>query len=256
MIETKKITASIVVYKEDPNELLKTIDSFLGYYNSSTLYLIDNSPTKDIEKHINREAVEYYFVGKNIGFGAGHNIALEKIKDESEYHLILNPDVNFDSNILNQLTNQLDLDEELAFIAPKVLFPSGGFQNSCRRYPTFKELFFRRFPLFKNISKKIIEKGVYADKNLEKSFYAEYMTGCFHLYRTEDFVKIGGFDERYFLYMEDVDICKKIDKMGKKKMYYPSVHIHHVLKKGSSKSFKLFIRHTTSMIKYFLKWGF
>jgi GT2 family glycosyltransferase len=55
--------------------------------------------------------------------------------------------------------------------------------------------------------------------------------------------------------MEDVDICKKIDALGKKKLYYPKEEIIHVLKQGSSKNIHLFFRHTSSAIKYFLKWG-
>ena len=56
--------------------------------------------------------------------------------------------------------------------------------------------------------------------------------------------------------MEDVDICRKIDALGKKKLYYPREEITHVLKQGSSKSINLFFRHISSAIKYFLKWGF
>ena len=55
--------------------------------------------------------------------------------------------------------------------------------------------------------------------------------------------------------MEDVDICKKIDALEKKKLYYPKEEIIHVLKQGSSKNLKLFFRHTSSAKKYFLKWG-
>ena len=103
---------------------------------------------------------------------------------------------------------------------------------------------------------KSINKGKYSDKDISKAFYADYLTGCFQLFKTEDFVKINGFDERYFLYMEDVDICKKIDDIGKNKMYFPKEQITHVLKKESSKKIRLFFTHFISSIKYFKKWGF
>ena len=141
-------------------------------------------------------------------------------------------------------------------IAPKVLFPSGKHQYSCRRYPLVSELIARRFTFLESIFETTIYKGQYRDKDLNTAFSAEYLTGCFHLYKTNDFVKLKGFDERYFLYMEDVDICKKIDAIGKEKIYYPQEEIFHVLKQGSSKSIELFFRHTSSAIKYFLKWGF
>ena len=141
-------------------------------------------------------------------------------------------------------------------IAPKVLFPDRTFQNSCRRYPTIIELLARRNFFLQLIFKKLIKRGKYVDKNLSDPFFADYLTGCFQLFKTKDFVSLKGFDERYFLYMEDVDICRKIDALGKKKLYFPQEEIVHVLKQGSSKNLKLFFRHTSSAIKYFLKWGF
>lgn len=250
-----RLTISIVLYNEEPSLFHKTIKAVMNYPNLQKLFIVDNGPIKNLEFEEN-DKIEYIHSDKNVGFGAGHNLVMSRISMESNYHLILNPDVDFDAGIFNELIEQLEKDKDLAFIAPKVLFPNGDFQNSCRRYPKFSELFFRRFPLFSFFAKRIINHGVYTDKNLEEPFYVDYLTGCFHLYKTEDFIKIGGFDERYFLYMEDVDICKKVDEIGKKKMYYPKVHIYHVLKRGSSKNFKLFMRHTISMIKYFTKWGF
>lgn len=257
MQSTKKnITASIVVYKEKTNELQKAINSFLNSPHAKKLYIIDNSPTNKIEKHIShKKPIEYIFTGKNMGFGKGHNLVIDKIKNNSDYHLILNPDVSFNPSIFDSLLEVLDSNPEVAMIAPKVLFPDRSFQNSCRRFPTIKELIGRSLPMLSPLFKSRIEKGKYKDVDLSVPLFADYLTGCFHLYKTDDFIKINGFDERYFLYMEDVDICKKIDQAGKKKMYYPKEEIVHVLKKGSSKKIHLFFRHVISAIKYFNKWG-
>jgi len=75
------------------------------------------------------------------------------------------------------------------------------------------------------------------------------------LFRTQDFINLKGFDERYFLYMEDADICRRIDIIGKKMLYFPEVEIVHQYQKGSSTNVKLFFYHLNSAIKYFLKWG-
>ncbi len=75
-------------------------------------------------------------------------------------------------------------------------------------------------------------------------------------FKTTDLQTLKGFDERFFLYMEDADICRRIYKSGKKILFYPKVEIIHQHQQGSSKSFKLFILHSVSAIKYFLKWGF
>ena len=76
------------------------------------------------------------------------------------------------------------------------------------------------------------------------------------LFKTEDLLRLEGFDERYFMYMEDVDICRKIDLSGKRKLYFPATEIIHTHRKGSSKEFRLFFIHISSIIKYFMKWGF
>ncbi len=254
MGNTVKISASIVLYKEDLKELEKTIASFLKTKLSKKLYLIDNTPSKKFINVFNQKEIEYIGVGKNIGFGAAHNKVLKKIKNLSDFHLILNPDVTFSENTIPNLILQIENNETISMIAPKVLFPNGNHQFSCRRYPTIVELLARRISFFKGIFKNTVDNGIYKDKNLDKPFFAEYLTGCFQLYKTADFIQLNGFDERYFLYMEDVDICKKMDALGKQKLYYPKEEIIHVLKKGSEKNIKLFFRHLFSVLKYFSKW--
>jgi GT2 family glycosyltransferase len=249
------ITASIVLFNENLEELTKTVDCFLSTPLRKKLFLIDNTSSQKFKNVFKHTELEYIAIGKNIGFGAGHNVIIDKLKEVSSYHLILNPDVFFKGSVIYNLIGVLEMNIALAMIAPKILFPDKTHQYSCRRYPSIQELLARRFPFLKRVFKKVVYRGTYRDRNLSTPFFAEYITGCFHLYRTEDFVALKGFDERYFLYMEDVDICKKIDTLGKKKLYYPNEEIIHVLKKGSSKSIKLFLFHLSSAFKYFLKWG-
>ena len=256
MKEKLEISASIVLYREDLEELKKTIDCFLSTPLTKKLFLIDNTENKEFENEFSHQEIEYIAIGKNIGFGSGHNFVLDKIKNLSNNHLILNPDINFKPTVIPNLIAKLNRHEIVAMIAPKVLFPDGKHQHSCRRYPSIPELLARRFKYLQPIFKSLIKKGVYEDKELKSSFFADYITGCFHLYKTEDFVKLKGFDQRYFLYMEDVDICRKIESLDKMKLYYPKEEITHVLKQGSLKDFNLFLKHTSSALKYFLKWGF
>lgn len=250
------ITASIVLYKENLEELTHTIKCFLNTPLRKKLFLIDNNEDKQFQNIFRQEEVVYKAIGKNIGFGAGHNLILDEIKNLSKNHLILNPDVSFKSSVIPNLIGKLNRHEIASMIAPKVLFPDGVHQYSCRRYPRVLELIARRFISLEPLFKSLIYNGKYKDKELKASFFPDYITGCFHLYKTEDFVKLRGFDERYFLYMEDVDICRKIEKLNKMKLYYPKEEITHALKQGSSKDFNLFLKHTSSAIKYFLKWGF
>jgi len=244
------ISASIVLYNPNLNVLQETIDSFLKTPLEKKLYLIDNSKTDVLKKHFEHPEIEYVFVSKNIGFGSGHNLIIKKIS--SDFHLILNPDIEFSETVIPELKAQLSLDQNASFISPKVLNSDKSLQFVCRKHPTVFDLINRKL----KISKNKLQKNQYQHKSLEESFYPEFIHGCFMLFKTKDFVDLLGFDERYFLYMEDADLCKKIIKSGKKALYCPKVEIIHHHQKGSSKSTKLFFIHTFSAIKYFLKWGF
>jgi GT2 family glycosyltransferase len=244
------ISASIVLYNTDLKSLQNTIDSFLKTPLKKKLYLIDNSKTDVLKKHFEHPEIEYIFVGKNIGFGSAHNLVINKIS--SDFHLILNPDVEFSETVVPELAKQLSLNEKASFISPKVLNSDKSLQLVCRKHPTVFDLINRKL----KISKTNLQKNQYQYKDLEESFYPEFIHGCFMLFKAQDFKDLQGFDERFFLYMEDADLCKKITKSDKKALYYPKVEIIHHHQKASSKSTKLFFIHTFSAIKYFLKWGF
>lgn len=249
MVLEYQITATIVLYNENLKTLKKTVNSFLKTSFKKKLYLIDNSPTDKLKKYFLHEEIEYIFVGKNLGFGKAHNLILQKLN--SNYHLLLNPDLEFDENVIRILINQLENNKNVIFTTPKVIYPNNELQYVCRKHPTFFDLLNRRL----NIDKSRVYDTEYRNKDLDKPFFPDFIHGCFMLFKTEEFINLKGFDERYFLYMEDADLCRKIDKLGKKKLYFPEVQIIHQHQKGSAKNIKLFFYHISSALKYFLKWG-
>ena len=244
------ITASIVLFNNDFEILKKTVNSFLNISIKKKLYLIDNSNSNKLEAFFKSSEIEYLFVGKNIGFGAAHNLVLNKLC--SNFHLILNPDVVFSVGVISSLITALNENPTVAFVTPKVRYPSMKPQYICRKHPTLFDLLNRKLKI---LNDQFLNRE-YRDRDLQKPFYPDFIHGCFMLFNTTDLKNLKGFDERFFLYMEDADICRRIDEIGKKKLYYPKVEIIHHHQQGSSKSIKLFIIHTSSAIKYFLKWGF
>ena len=247
-----KITATIVLYKNDVDMLKKAINSFLATPVTKKLFLVDNSPTDLLRHEFSHPDIEYIYLGNNVGYGRANNYISDFIQNNSSYHLVLNPDVYFENQVILKLIQELESDDNLSVIAPKTLYPDGIFQHSCRRYPSFLELLSRRLKIFKSIT----DKGEYKDLDLSRPFYPDFIQGAFLLFRTDDYVNLGGFDKRYFMYMEDVDICRKIDLTNKKKLYYPKVEIYHHYTQGSAKNLKLFFHHFLSAIQYFYKWSF
>lgn len=247
-----QISATIVLFKEDFNTLQETIDSFLKTPLSKKLFLVDNSPNNILERYFQNPQIEYIFVGKNIGFGRAHNLVLNKIKTLSEFHLILNPDVAFKPTVLPKMIKKFRDDSTVSMISPQIISPEGKIQYTCRKNPTFLKLIIRRLDIFKNYS----EKNDYRNQDLSVSFHPEFIHGCFMLFTMKDFITTQGFDERYFLYMEDADICREQYIRGKKILYFPEVTIKHKHQRGSSKRIKLFFNHLISALKYFKKWKF
>ena len=244
-----EISATIVIFKEDIDTLQKTINCFLNTPLLKKLYLVDNSPTNELKDTFKHPEVGYIFNGKNLGFGCAHNLIIPKLN--SDFHLILNPDVIFDSQVLPNLISELKRQENISMISPQVLSDDGTLQYTSRKTPSFLELIFRRM----GVLKKHTRKREYRDRDLSKPFSPDFIHGCFMLFKTNDFIEVNGFDERYFLYMEDADICRKIKHMGKEILYYPHQEITHNHRRGSSKNIRLLFYHLTSSIKYFQKWS-
>ncbi len=249
MKKNVQISATIVLYKEDTKTLQKTVDSFLNTNISKQLFLVDNSPTNILKEHFNHPEITYVFNDNNVGFGTAHNQVLNKI--DSSFHLILNPDVVFTPQVIPNLIEELVKKDIVSMISPRVEYPNGELQYTCRKHPTIIEMISRRLGVFK----KMVQKHQYQNKDLSKPFYPQFIHGCFFLFKTTDFIKLNGFDKHYFLYLEDADICRKIEQIGKKILYYPQEKITHIHRKGSSKNMKLLYHHFISAIKYFKKWS-
>ena len=244
-----KLTCCVVIFNEDMAVLKTTIDGFLSIPFSKKMFLIDNSSTQNFLLADNEE-IEYIKNNQNVGFGRAHNQILEQIKGKSEYHLVLNPDVEFDGGIFKKLFSVLENDDEIAMISPKVLNSDGSLQFTCRKNPTIKGMISRRL----GVNKNYVEDREYRNIDLNKPFTPKFIHGCFMLFKTKDFIALGGFDSRYFLYLEDADLCREIIKNDKKILYFPEVQIKHLHRKGSSKRLKLLFYHITSAYKYFNKW--
>ncbi len=252
------VTASIVLYKNDRNILLESINSFL---NSDTkqdfyLYLIDNSPTDELKDLIIHPKVEYIFNPSNPGFGTAHNIAIKKaIELNSHYHLVLNPDVYFENSIIDSLLKFMMDYPNIGNVMPKVLYPDGQLQFLCKFLPTPYDWIGRRFNPFKKMVEKRNDYFEMRFTGYNKIMDVPYLSGCFMFLRVDALKKIGFFDERIFMYGEETDICRRLIDGGYRTVFYPKAIIYHHFEKGSHKSFRLTKIGIQSAVYYFNKWG-
>ncbi|MEX0313791.1 MAG: galactosyltransferase-related protein [Allomuricauda sp.] len=223
---------------------------------SKRLYVIDNSRDLSLkELFTGHDEIHYLWTGENLGFGKGHNLILDKLESSSKFHIILNPDISFQSDAVMELMNYAKDKEEIGIVAPLVEFPNGQIQYSFRRNPKPFDLIIRRVPFLKQIFKRRYQYSHYLYKDLSKPFLVDSVMGCFQMFRTSVFKSINGFDDRYFMYMEDIDICRKVYENDFEVVIYPHVKIIHHLEQGSATSFKLFKIHVQSAFRYFKKWS-
>src|SRR5215467_1556283 len=251
-----EISCSIVLFHNEADEIRKPIESFLSCSKNVKLYLVDNSAEDTLRYQFISPQIEYFFTGKNLGYGAGHNLAIQKSIGDSKYHIIINPDVEFNPAILDGLYEFMQLNKDIGLVMPKVLYKTGELQYLCKKLPSPTDLILRRFfpkPL-KFLFKRFLSTYELRHRDYDTIMEVPNLSGCFMFIRTEVFSKVGSFDEQYFMYLEDTDLCRRINEYYRT-VYYPLETIIHAYQKGSYKNFKLMRYHLKSSIQYFNKWG-
>jgi len=250
------ITASIVLYNNDIEDIKKVISSYCPSENRK-LFLIDNSEEKSMfVKDLVGEDIFYIHNGRNLGYGAAHNIGIKRaIIMKSKYHIVLNPDISFSSDIIGQLIEYADRHEDVVYMLPKVIYPNGELQYLCKLLPTPFDLIFRRFLPSIGPIKTMNEKYILKNSGYDKIINPPCLSGCFMFMRTKTLEeKELFFDERFFMYCEDFDLMRRLHREGKT-LYYPDVTIIHNHEKGSYKNKKMLLMHIKSACKYFNKYG-
>lgn len=248
------ISASIVTYNTDAIELKKCIDSMIKD-GVDKIYISDNSPSDTLASIcFNYSKIEYIFNNANMGYGAAHNVAIKRaISEGVDYHLVINSDVYFEPGVVPSIVQYMNENQDVAMVQPNVVYPDGEMQYTVRLLPTPMNLIFRRF-LPKSMVEKMNYRYLLKFNDHKQEMDIAYHQGSFMFFRTKCFEKVGLFDERFFMYPEDIDITRRMHKHYRT-MFYPAVTIIHAHRAASYKSKKMLKIHMENMIKYFNKWG-
>ena len=257
-----RLSITIVVYRnyDDIQNVIGTIERFTDFNISKRIYIVDNSEWERGEQDPSVEKlknfllqypdVEYVYTCENIGFGKGHNLVLPQLK--SEYHAIVNPDIILDSDVFSNIIEYMDLHTEVGMCVPRITDESGTLLPVYRRELTVLDMFIRMF-----CGKMFVKRQSWhtmQDMDYSMPFLVPFAQGSFLLIRTALFRELKGFDETFFMYVEDADLCKRVNE-NSKVMYFPGASVIHKWEKGSHKKLKLFREHLCSTFYYFRKWG-
>ena len=174
----------------------------------------------------------------------------------SRYHIVCNPDIRCAPDVLEELEAFMEAQPEIGLVMPRVLYPDGREQRLCKMLPTPVDLLVRRFlgPMGERLARRSGDRYQLRHVDLRVAREIPSLSGCFMFLRSSVLREVGLFDPRYFLYMEDVDLCRRIGAVAQT-VFYPAVSVTHGYAKGSYKSRKLMLHHVVSAARYFSKWG-
>lgn len=251
-----EITASIVAYKTDTEEL-EIILNCVIQSPIEIVYLVDNSPLDCSLKRYSNYSLKISYISNpaNTGFGAAHNMAIEKaLKIGSKYHFIVNPDISFKTDVISPMVAYMKEHPEIGMMMPRVLNMDGSCQYLPKLLPSPFDLLLRKLKRPIGVYRRFIEKYELRNVSLEKICNVPIISGCFSLLNMEVIKKTGGYDERFFMYFEDFDLSRRIHE-NYKTIYFPLATVFHGYEGGANRNWRLFKVFVTSAIKYFNKWG-
>ena len=253
-----KISACIVAYC-DYDEVCAAVRSALANTpgDDFALYVVDNASPDGCGPRLAQTdfgdvRVQVICLPKNLGFGKGHNSIMDRLT--SDVHFILNPDIQLTADTLSDLADWMAAHPGVVMTRPGLTFPDGRPQQLPLRRCNVRAMVYRQLPFLKFLE-KYNRAYLMEGEDLSAPVEIEFCTGSFSAVRTAEFKAVGGFDEHYFMYVEDADLTQKMRTRGKVYLVpqYTAIHAWH---RAAHRSLKPFLWQLRSLLRYFSKWGF
>ena len=261
--EKKTLSVSIVTYRTDPallnlclSKVIAAIEKSKHLLQLSKIWIVENgfNETGLENQYLNDSRIKVLANTINLGFGKAHNAALAQ--EQSYYHLFLNPDAFLSEDFFIKSVEIFSENKNAVLVGPKGVNESEKDLFLAKRYPSISVLFARglnnRFLM--NLLKRKIEKYSYRDRKNLSCFRVQHLSGCCLLGRTDVLKKIGGFDEKYFLYFEDFDLCRRIAEHGEV-IYFTSTSIFHGGGNVGRKNLRHKLLFFSSAYKFYRRYG-
>lgn len=205
--------------------------------------------------------IKFIMNGRNIGLGAANNKGARLAR--GKYIVIMNPDTLADRDVFKRLFSYMEKNPKAGVAGPKQFNPDKTVQDSCFRWPGLMTPLFRRTPLGEtSFGKKDLDRFLYKDYNKDSARAVDWLLGSFLFCRSSALRQIGLYDEKFFLYFEDTDLCRRFWQSGWQVIYNPEVAIiHNHARQSARTSWYKFYKnkaawnHLISWFKYLKKWG-
>lgn len=224
----------------------------------SEIILVDNGSkdgTLEIVEGF-KENLNVVSLEENIGFAGGVNNGISISR--GKYILIINPDLIINYKCVEGMINFLEGRERVGAVGPKLIYPNGQTQSSCRRYPRFRAILTNRIPLLKIIfGNKYLRDYLMEDEVVSHPIQVEWLIGGCMMFSRDALEDAGLFDSKFFLYFEDADWCYRAANRGWKVFYLPHFTAVHYYQRESKRGInRQLMWHIMSLIRFYNKHGF
>ncbi len=242
------VVISVVTY----NSNLKDIKHIVEIINSNKnlnifLILVDNGSNPKYFEELIKLKAYVISTGKNLGYGKANNLA-DHISPKSKYFLVLNPDITLSTNTIDELFNFMELNKEYGLVSPILLSSNLRYHNIFRENFSFIYLLYRRlFKIDDTFSKEQFTNKVSKYNNI---IDVNYISGSFMFFNRKIFKNIKGFNNKFFMYFEDIEICDVINHNNSKMGILKYLDVIHERSRASYKINRMFVYHFISWIYY------
>jgi GT2 family glycosyltransferase len=245
---------SFVLYQTSPTEIRTAVDQVLVTGGRHHVVLVDNSvPELDLEEFRSPQ-VTVIRSGGNVGYGAGHNKALRAFAGTARYHLVLNTDLWFGPDVIEEMVAFMDSNPNVGLAMPAVRYPNGEPQYLCRLLPRPIDILGRAFFPNTQWSKALTRRYESHDWAHDEALSFPFLSGCFMVIRANDLAKTGLFDERFFLFAEDLDLSRRLHRTSQT-VLCPNASVVHEYRNKTQRSLMRRVHLVRSFIAYFNKYG-
>jgi GT2 family glycosyltransferase len=247
-----RLTVSFVLFRTPADEVARAVSQVHRSIPDVRVILVDNSPGMNELPLLDSERVITIRPGSNVGYGSAHNLAFAQSLD-SDYHAALNTDLTYGPEVFPALLEFMDSHPEVGLVMPRVCYPDGSIQHLCRLLPHPLDVFGRGFLSGTRWVEKRNDAYEFRkwDYGTKKEF--PFLSGCFMMLRRSVITDVGGFDERFFMYGEDVDLSRRINQQHRT-MFFPHVSVMHEYRSQRVGARRTLTK-TVNLARYFNKWG-
>lgn len=221
----------IIVNYNSTDYAIKCIDSITTSANSlkTNIVVIDNG-SFDYPERVKKSFPNVHLIlnNENFGFAKAINSALKKTSSDTV--TIVNPDTVILNGFFKKAVQYLNVNQNVAIVGPQILDFDGSVQGSARKFPTvLTSIFGRKSPLTKFFPNNPVTKREFVCFNIlgKDPVEVDWVSGACMVIRRKAIDEVGGFDERYFMYWEDTDLCKELQDIGWRIVYLPEAKIYH-----------------------------